>query len=212
MLNTVRVAELFESIQGESTYAGLSCFFIRLSGCNLDCSYCDTPIARETGEETGIDTLLERAAASRASIVQVTGGEPLLQEGFPKLITSLSESTLRPILVETNGSLDISCIPPAVTAIVDVKAPGSGEAHSFDDANLQRLRTQDEVKIILSDRADYEWARDFVEEHELVSRCNAVLFGAAEGRLSAQELSRWIVEDGSGVMLQVQLHKLLGVK
>jgi len=136
----------------------------------------------------------------------------LLQDGFSALVTALSESTLRPVLVETNGSLDISCIPPAVTAIVDVKAPGSGHADSFDNANLHRLRTQDEVKIVISDRADYEWARDFVQEHELVSRCNAVLFGAAEDRLSPSDLGRWIIEDGSGVMLHVQLHKVLGVK
>ena len=166
-MHEVDLYETFLSIQGESSYAGLPCFFVRLAGCNLACRYCDTPEARGTGTRRSIASIVEEATAAKAPITEITGGEPLLQEGFACLAVALRDQSGKKVLVETNGALDISIIPEGVTAIMDVKCPGSGESGSFDPANLQRLRSADEVKFVLSDRKDYEWARDFVVSHTL---------------------------------------------
>jgi 7-carboxy-7-deazaguanine synthase len=209
---TVNICETFVSIQGESTFAGLSCFFIRLAGCNLRCRYCDTPYAYGPGLDAPIPDLVAECRASKAAIVEITGGEPLLQPGFRELATALRDQVGKPVLVETNGSQDISAIPAGVMAIMDVKCPGSGAGEFMDLANIGRLRPQDEVKFVLTDRKDYEWARDFLRRNSLASRCQAVLFSPVFGVLTAKDLGQWIMDDGLPVRLQVQLHKILGVK
>jgi 7-carboxy-7-deazaguanine synthase len=209
---TVEICETFVSVQGESTFAGLICHFIRLSRCNLRCSYCDTAHAFGPGTPRSVEELVAEESASGAAIAEITGGEPLLQPAFARLALALRDSRNRPVLVETNGSQDLALVPEGVTAIMDVKCPGSGEAASLRRENLGRLRSYDEVKFVLSDRVDYEWARQFVLEHALASRCRAVLLGAVWGRLDARLLASWIVADRLPVRLQVQLHKVLEVR
>lgn len=209
----IRVAELFTSIQGESTFAGWGCFFVRLAGCNLRCGYCDTPAAREAaGDPVSVAWIVAAAAESAVPLVEVTGGEPLCQPACRDLINALLALPNKRVLVETNGSLDISRIPAKAVAIVDIKCPGSGAGDSFNYDNLARLRPWDELKFVLSDRADYEWARDFVREHGLSSRGRAVHFGPVDGALSPSELGGWILADGLPVRLQLQLHKVMGLK
>jgi len=209
---TVNVCETFVSIQGESTYAGLSCYFIRLAGCNLRCRYCDTTYAYAPGLDVPVPDLVAKCRASKAAIVEITGGEPLLQPGFRELAAALRDQGGKPVLVETNGSMDISAIPAGVVAIMDVKWPGSGVSEAMDSANIGRLRPQDEVKFVLSDRQDYEWAGDFVRRHSLATRCHAVLFSPVFGKLPAKEVGQWILDDGLPVRVQAQLHKMLGMK
>ena len=211
-MTTVNVSETFVSIQGESSYAGLSCFFIRLAGCNLRCRYCDTPSAYRPGTDVPIDELVAACTASGTAIAEITGGEPLHQPGFRALALALRRRLQGPVLVETNGSLDVSVVPDGVVAIVDVKCPGSGEAGSFDPANLSRLRRDDEVKFVLSDRADYDWAKAFVLEHEPAMRGRKAIFSPVWGTLKGGDLAQWILEDRLPVRLQVQLHKVLNVK
>jgi len=210
---SVDVAEIFESIQGESTWAGLGCFFVRLAGCNLRCGYCDTPESLKSGQQqVGVADVVHQARASRMPLIEVTGGEPLLQTEFPALVEALLEIRDRTVLIETNGSVDISCIPEGAVAIVDVKCPGSGTGDSFDMENLKRLRPADEVKFVLTGREDYDWAREFVREHAVTKRVVAVHFSPVGGQLDAAELGEWIVDDGLPVRLQMQLHKLIGMR
>ncbi|MBT3193348.1 MAG: radical SAM protein [Verrucomicrobia bacterium] len=211
-MGTVDIAERFVSIQGESSYAGLGCFFIRLAGCNLRCTYCDTPGGLCAGQQqVDIASILEEARKSRMPLIEVTGGEPLLQESFPELVGELLSLVGKTVLVETNGSLDTSVIPEGAVAIVDVKCPGSGEGNSFDLMNLKRLRPRDELKFVLSGRGDYEWARAFVQEHGLFNLENGIHFSPVSGELDAAQLGAWILEDGLPVRLQLQLHKLVGM-
>ena len=156
--------------------------------------------------------VVSQACDSRAAIIEVTGGEPLLQPGFVQLVEGLRDESSRPVLVETNGSLDISVIPQGVHAIVDMKCPGSGESDRMDLQNLTRLRSTDEVKFVVSDRHDYEWARELVTSGATSSRCAAILFSPAWELMDAGQLASWIVEDHLPVRLQLQLHKLLGVR
>jgi 7-carboxy-7-deazaguanine synthase len=211
-MQTVSLCETFVSIQGESTYAGLPCFFIRLAGCNLRCTYCDTAYAWTGGKERSVTALVRECAAHRAPLVEITGGEPLLQPGCAALAMALRGIPGKTVLVETNGSRDISVLPPGVIAIMDVKCPGSGQSVAFDMTNLARLRPTDEVKFVLCDRGDYEWAKAFVAEHRLAERCHAVLFSPAHGRLETALLARWLLQDCLPVRLQVQLHRLLGMR
>ncbi len=208
----VEVCETFLSIQGESSYAGSPCFFIRLAGCNLNCRYCDTPAARATGERVSVETLVAQVQMEPVPLCEITGGEPLLQSGFPELAQALRDRTDKTIIVETNGSCDLSLVPDGVIAVMDVKGPGSGAAQTLDMENLARLRLADEVKFVLTDRADYEWARNFVLRHRLTSRCFAVFFSPVFGGLAAPELAVWMLEDKLPVRIQVQLHKLWGLQ
>jgi 7-carboxy-7-deazaguanine synthase len=207
---SVWVTETFTSIQGESTWAGLSCFFVRLSGCNLRCSYCDSTHAYPRGRKTSIASLVRRFAASPAAIAEITGGEPLSQSGFAELATRMRDGGGgRPVLVETNGSRCISLVPEGVIAIMDVKCPGSGETAAMDLGNLKRLRPHDEVKFVVADRPDFEWACRVVRKHRVVARCHAVLFSPVEGRLSPATLAEWVLASGLPVRIQLQLHKTL---
>ena len=210
---SVRVAETFTSIQGESTWAGLPCFFVRLTGCNLRCSYCDTKRAYTGGRETTIASLARKFAASPAPIAEITGGEPLAQPGFPALARALVRAGRgRPVLVETNGSLDLSLVPPAAIAIMDIKCPGSGEHRAMDRANLGRLRPCDEVKFVMADRRDFNWACRLVKQHRLEKSCHAVLFSPVAGQLPVPQLAGWVLKSGLAARIQLQLHKVMGMK
>ncbi len=211
LMSLIDVCETFVSIQGESTCAGTPCFFIRLSGCNLRCRYCDTPYAYLPGRAVEVGALVEEAASQWPDRVLITGGEPLMQKAFPELAGALGRTGKR-VYVETNGSHDISVIPETVRTIMDVKCPGSGEGASFDAANLSRLRPWDEVKFVLSDRRDFDWAASFVIENHLNHICRAVLFSPIPGKLEANALAKWILDDQIPARLQIQLHKLLGLK
>ncbi|MDD4869771.1 MAG: radical SAM protein [Kiritimatiellae bacterium] len=206
---TVNVCETFVSIQGESTYAGLPCFFIRLAGCNLRCKYCDTKYAYKAGRDVNVPDLVRQCKDCNVVIVEITGGEPLLQTGFAELAKALRDKTGKKVLVETNGSCNISVIPDRVAAIMDIKCPGSGESESMDVGNIRRLRPYDEVKFVLSSRSDYLWAKKFVGKHKLESYCNAVLFSPVYGKINARMLGEWIIKDQLPVRLQVQMHKVI---
>jgi len=209
----VDVAETFISIQGESGYAGLGCFFVRMAGCNLRCDYCDTPAAlspcnnlREIGE------IAAEARSAGMPLIEITGGEPLLQPGFRELAEELLKISSATLLVETNGSLDIGIIPDAAVAIIDVKCPAGGAGNSFDMQNLTKLRPHDEMKFVLSDYSDYLWAADFVRKHDLISKVNAVHFSPVAGKLQPREPAAWIIADKLPVRLQLQLHRIIGVE
>jgi 7-carboxy-7-deazaguanine synthase len=209
---TVKVTETFVSLQGESTWAGSPCFFVRLSGCNLRCRYCDTRHAYAEGVETPVAELVEAFHQSRAPLAEITGGEPLLQAGFPELAVGLRERDGKTVLVETNGSLDLSLIPAGIIAVMDLKCPGSGESGAMDMGNLRRLRSDDEVKFVIGDRADFDWACEMVGRHGLASRCRAVLFSPVFGVLAASTLGAWLVEARLPVRLQLPLHKMLEIR
>lgn len=213
VMGFVDIAEIFVSLQGESSYAGLGCFFVRLAGCNLRCGYCDTPAALvPAGNNVRIGEVVEQARESGMPIVEITGGEPLLQPGFADLAGELVRLAGVTLLVETNGSLDIGLIPRDAVTVMDVKCPGSGAADSFDADNIGRLRQQDEVKFVLADRRDYEFACDFLRKHALISRVRYVHFSPVAGRLDAAELGGWILEDRLPVRLQLQLHRILAMQ
>jgi 7-carboxy-7-deazaguanine synthase len=206
---TLTLSEIFYSIQGESSYAGIPCVFVRLAGCNLRCRWCD---ARYTYEEPGTRWALSAILAEidhypATALVEITGGEPLLQEGISPLMEQLLASG-RTVLLETNGSLAIDRVPPGVVAVLDVKCPGSGMADRFDLANLKRLRPTDELKFVLASRADYEWAADFVRRHGLVGRY-PIHFSPVVAELPPADLAQWLLADGLAVRLQLQLHTLL---
>lgn len=209
-MSEIEVYETFVSIQGESSFAGMPCFFIRFSGCNLRCGYCDTEKARGRGSVVTVDSLVNEAIASGMPIIEITGGEPLIQDGFRGLAMRLQDESGKTVLVETNGTCDISAIPAGVIAVVDVKCPSSLEGGSFDMANIDRLRTDDEVKFVLSDKADYDWAKDFVFKNDLLAKCKTVHFSPVCNVLEPSQLAGWILDDGLGVRLQIQLHKILG--
>ena len=202
-----KVCELFKSIQGESTHAGKGCSFVRLSGCNLECSYCDTPYARDEGEERSIDAILREVESHGTKLVEITGGEPLLQADTPALCSRFIERGYT-VLVETNGTRDIACIPPPIIRIVDIKCPSSGHAGSFLPVNFSRLTAMDECKFVISDKEDFLWALEVVRReklHEVVS----VLFSPNMKLLAPKELARWIIEANAPVRLGLQLHKVI---
>lgn len=200
------VNEVFFSIQGEGTRAGRPCVFVRLTGCPLRCVWCDTAYAFYEGQRRELDDVVAEAEAFPCRLLTLTGGEPLAQpEAFP-LVTRLADRGFC-VLVETSGHISIEKLDERAIAIVDVKAPGSGEADRMHPHNLDHLRPQDEVKLVLADRADYEWARGLVRDPRLARA--TVLFSPVHGRLDPGVLGRWILDDGLSVRLQVQLHKLL---
>lgn len=211
-MKTVRLYETFISPQGESTYSGMPCFFIRLSGCNLRCSYCDTSGAWEGGDDVAIADLVKAAQQSGCPLIEVTGGEPLIQDTAEDLLVALAQIENTKLMVETNGTQDISVVPDQAIAVMDVKCPSSGQAEWFDADNIARLRGHDEVKFVIAEWDDYQWARDFVRKHSLTQKCNAVLFSVVHGVLEVAALAEWMVEDRLDVRLQLQLHKIIGHK
>lgn len=204
---TLRVAEIFKSVQGESTLAGRPCVFIRLTGCNLDCGYCDTRYARRGGREMGLDAVLSKVRRLRGRLAEVTGGEPLLQAATVPLMRKLLAARYT-VMLETNGSLPLNRVPKGVIKIVDVKTPGSGQGNRFLPANLRFLNPGDEVKFVLTGEADYRFARRFVARHRLAQKC-ACLFSPALPGLNPARLAEWIVRDNLPVRLNLQLHKIL---
>jgi len=206
-VSSLRVKEIYRSIQGESTWAGWPCVFVRTAGCDIRCTYCDEPHAliASGGDKLTVDEVLERVAALGTRMVEVTGGEPLLQSAVPELVTRLCDAGYT-VLIETGGHHDISVLDPRSHAIVDVKTPGSAMNRHNDAANLERLRPGDELKLVLCDRADYDWALKLVRERALEGRL-PVNFSPVHPGLDPAELARWIQEDGLRVRLNLQLHK-----
>jgi len=203
----LRVTEVFHSIQGESTFAGRPCVFVRLTGCQMRCRWCDTEYAFHGGAWRTRAELVEEVAGYGCPLVEVTGGEPLLQPGTLPLLTDLCDRG-HEVLLETGGGLDITGVDPRVRRIVDVKCPGSGEAEHNRWENLDHLRPTDEVKFVLAGQADYRWAVRVLEERRLAERC-PVLFSPVAGELDPRELAEWILRDRLPVRFQLQLHKLL---
>src|SRR4051794_36032023 len=201
------IHEIYRSLQGESTHAGLPCTFVRLTACHLRCSYCDTRHAFHEGEDLPVDEVVARALATGDSLVEVTGGEPLLQPEVLPLMERLADAG-RTVLLETSGSIDVGPVDPRVVVILDVKTPGSGEAVANLDANLARLKPIDEVKYVVCDRADFDWAVTHARAHRLADRAQ-LLIGAAFGKVSPTDLAAWIMESGPPLRLQIQLHKQL---
>jgi len=210
MKNTLRVCETFISIQGETTWAGWPCFFIRTSGCNLRCRYCDTKYAWRDGRPYPIEKLAADFQASKIPLAEVTGGEPLLQPNVHDLLKLLVKRGTT--LLETNGSFDISHVPEDVITILDIKCPGSGDADENYWPNMRCLRPKDEVKFIICGRKDYEWARKITEKYRLTKYCRAVNFSPAVGFLRPPALVSWIIKDSLPVRLNLQLHKQIWPK
>jgi 7-carboxy-7-deazaguanine synthase len=202
------VNEIFYSIQGESTYAGRPCVFVRLTACDLRCTWCDTPYAFHEGRKHSVDEVIAAVEQYGCPLVEITGGEPLLQEDAYELMTRLIAPE-RTVLLETGGHRPIDRVPAAVVKIVDVKCPGSGEAGRNEWANLSRLAPHDEVKFVVQDRADYEFARDTIAKYNLPALANAVLLSPVHGVLEAKSLSEWVLEDRLPVRLQLQVHKYI---
>ncbi len=199
------VNEIYASVQGESSYVGLPCVFVRLTGCNLRCAWCDTSYAFREGTRRSVDDVAREALGFSIPLVEVTGGEPLIQAAVHPLLTRLADAG-RTVLLETSGSLDISRVDPRVIRIVDVKCPGSGEVESNLWSNLEHLRPGDELKFVIIDRADYEWARAQITSRDLAARA-ALFFGPVWGRIEPRQLVRWILEDHLPVRFQLQMHK-----
>ena len=202
------INEIFYSIQGESTRAGEPCVFVRLTACDLRCSWCDTPYAFHEGRKLSVDDIVNAVDGYGCRLVEITGGEPLLQEEVYPLMERLLARG-RTVMLETGGHRPIARVPPEVVKIVDVKCPGSGEAGRNDWSNLERLAGHDEVKFVIKDRRDYEYARDVVARHDLSRRAAAVLFSPVHGVLDPKTLSEWILEDRLSARLQLQLHKYI---
>jgi 7-carboxy-7-deazaguanine synthase len=202
------VNEIFHSIQGESTYAGEPCVFVRLTACDLRCSWCDTPYAFYEGRKMSIEEVLQEVDRYDCPLVEVTGGEPLLQADVYPLMTRLLASGRR-VLLETGGHRGIDRVPSGVIRIMDIKCPGSGESDKNAWENLAHLSGEDQVKFVIRDRADYEYARDVVTREALPERVAAVLFSPVHGVLASRDLADWILADRLPVRLQLQAHKFI---
>jgi 7-carboxy-7-deazaguanine synthase len=219
----MQITEIYKSLQGESTYAGLACIFVRLTGCNLRCTWCDSEYTFYGGRKMTPEEILEEVLRLSPSggLVEITGGEPMLQEReLVPLMQRLLDNSYT-VLLETSGERPLERVPPAVVKIVDVKCPGSGEGNTFQIENLEALTPKDEVKFVLSSRSDYEFARAFVARHHLAGRVNAVLFSPAFRKdasgarnsahclLDPQELAEWMIADSVPARLGLQLHKFI---
>ena len=219
----MQITEIYKSIQGESTFAGLACVFVRLTGCNLRCSWCDSEYTFSGGHRMGMDEVLAevKQLSPGGGLVEITGGEPMLQERelLPTIERLLADGYK--VLLETSGERPLEGVPQQVVKVVDVKCPNSGAPETFRMANLAALTARDEVKLVLSDRCDYEFARDFVSRHRLAARVNAVLFSPAFRKdaggtrdashclLDPRELAEWIVADNVPARLGLQIHKFI---
>ncbi len=205
----LKVNEIFYSLQGESSYAGRPCVFVRLTGCNLRCSYCDTRYAYDEGQDLEIDEIIDRVISYRCGLVEITGGEPLLQEETPLLVCRLLEKDFE-VLLETNGSLDISAIDERCIKILDVKCPSSGEHQKTNLENLKRLSIIDEIKFVVSDRDDYEYAKYILSRFtKSILKIKPPLFSPAYEKMDPKLLAEWILSDHLDVRMQLQLHKII---
>ncbi len=205
----MQVTEIFFSIQGESSFAGRPCAFVRLTGCNLRCTWCDSEYTFYGGEKMTLEQVLDRVRRYPTRLVEITGGEPMLQE---KEVLELCRRLLDEqyeVLIETSGERDLTRLPAAVIKVMDVKCPGSGEGGRFCEANLEVLTRRDEVKFVLASREDYDFAKAFMSRNRLRERAGAVIFSPVFGQLDSRPLAEWILEDGLDVRLGLQLHKFI---
>lgn len=205
----MRVTEIFHSVQGESTFAGLPCVFVRLTGCPLRCNWCDTEYAFFGGMDRSIDDVLDTVRSYDCRLVEVTGGEPLAQPDTGTLLHRLCHEGFT-VLLETSGAVDTTIVDPSVHIILDVKCPASGMTERMHWPNVERLRPQDEAKFVIQDRKDYEWAKNTVDRFQLTDRC-PVLFSPVFGALDPRRLAEWILADRFPIRLQLQLHKHIWV-
>jgi len=202
------INEIFHSIQGESTHAGRPCVFVRLTACDLRCRWCDTPYAFHEGRKMSVDEVMADVEARGCPVVEVTGGEPLLQADVYPLMQRLLDAG-KTVLIETGGHRSIAQVPAGVVRIMDIKCPGSGESARNDWSTLALLTPTDEVKFVIADRVDYEFARDIVVRESLIGRVAAVLFSPVHGALDAKQLAEWVIADRLEVRVQLQMHKYI---
>jgi 7-carboxy-7-deazaguanine synthase len=205
---TLTINEIYHSIQGESTWVGQPCVFVRLTFCNLRCNYCDTEYAFYEGKKQTLNEIVDTVAGFRCPLVEITGGEPLLQKNVLPLMSMLSNAGYT-VLLETSGAHDISKVDPRVRRIMDLKTPGSGEVAKNLWSNIDHLTPRDEVKFVMGSREDYEWSRYTVERYDLPARCHAVLFSPIFGRIDPREIVEWILADKLNVRFQLQMHKFI---
>ena len=205
---TLKINEIYESIQGESSWAGWRCVFVRLTACDLRCTYCDTEYAFYEGKKRAVSEILAEVLALDYPLVEITGGEPLLQKNVHPLMAALCDAG-RTVLIETSGAHDISIIDPRVHRIMDLKTPGSGECARNLWSNIAHLAQRDEVKFVIGSREDYEWSREQVRTHDLATRCGCVLFSPIFGRIEPRDIVAWILEDKLPVRFQLQMHKFI---
>ena len=202
------VNEIFHSIQGESTHTGRRCVFVRLTACDLRCSWCDTPYAFTEGRKMSIDDIVAHVKSYDCPVVEITGGEPLLQKNVYPLMQRLLDDGFT-VMLETGGHISVEHVPERVIKIVDVKCPGSGESHRNDWSNLERVGPTDEVKFVIRHREDYDFAREVIVRHTLAGRVRAILFSPVHGELDPKLLAEWILSDRLDVRLQLQAHKYI---
>ncbi len=207
MTDLLFVNEIFFSIQGESTHAGRPCVFVRLSGCDLRCTYCDTQYAYHEGQKRSLESILQTVRSFNCPLVEITGGEPLLQANVLPLMSRLADEGFE-VLLETGGHRDISAVDPRVQRIVDIKCPSSGEEQANRWQNIEELRAGDQIKFVVGDRDDYEYAQRVIETYALTARCT-VLISPVFGKIKARTLADWILRDRLDVRLQLQMHKYI---
>jgi 7-carboxy-7-deazaguanine synthase len=205
---TLKINEIYQSIQGESSWAGWRCVFVRLTACDLRCNYCDTEYAFYEGRKRTLDDIMAEVLSFDCTLVEVTGGEPLLQRNVLPLMTMLCNAE-KTVLIETSGAHDISPIDPRTHRIMDLKTPGSGECARNLWSNIAHLTRRDEVKFVIGSREDYEWSRERLREHHLDERCGCVLFSPIFGRIEPRAIVDWILEDRLPVRFQLQMHKFI---
>jgi 7-carboxy-7-deazaguanine synthase len=205
---TLTINEIYHSIQGESTWAGEPCVFVRLTFCDLRCSYCDTEYAFYEGKKQTLDEIVAAVAGLGCKLVEITGGEPLLQKNVLPLMTMLADAGFT-VLLETSGAHDIGPVDPRVHRIMDLKTPGSGECERNLLSNIDHLTERDEVKFVIGSRGDYDWSREHVTKFRLHERCRAVLFSPIFGRIDPREIVEWILADQLPVRFQLQMHKFI---
>src|SRR3954467_10558889 len=205
---TLTINEIYESIQGESTWAGERCVFVRLTFCDLRCNYCDTEYAFYEGEKISLAQITDRVTSFKCPLVEITGGEPLVQPNVVPLMSILCDAGMT-VLLETSGGHDISKVDPRVHRIMDLKTPGSGEVEKNLWSNIEHLGEGDEVKLVIGSREDYEWSKEKIERFSLTKRCHAVLFSPIFGRIDPREIVDWILADNLDVRFQLQMHKFI---
>ena len=206
--NKLTINEIYFSVQGESTWAGLPCVFVRLTFCDLRCTYCDTEYAFYEGKKQTLGEIVDAVTGYDCPLVEITGGEPLLQKNVLALMALLADAG-RTVLLETSGAHDISEVDPRVHRIMDLKTPGSGEVARNLMTNIEHLTERDEVKFVIGSREDYEWSRGRVREHRLAETCRAVLFSPIFGRIDPREIVEWVLADNLPVRFQLQMHKFI---
>ena len=206
----LKINEIYRSIQGESSYAGLPCVFVRLTGCNLRCSWCDTEYAFYEGKSMAVEDVVREVDHFKNNLVEITGGEPLMQKNVYPLMNRLLEKGYK-VMLETGGSMSLQNVPEEVVKIMDLKCPGSGEENNNDYGNLEFLTPNDEVKFVILDKNDYLWSKDILNRHQ-VHKIAQVLFSPVYDKLSLKDLAKWVLEDHLSVRLQTQLHKSIWSK